>query len=164
MPGLRAFSDAPMERVIASSRVHPRGRANFNIHRSLDDPIQRMLNVFQPGSYVRPHRHLPDRPELFLRLAGEAAVVLFGETGEPIEWAVMRDGAAWAVEVPGDAWHTVFALRPDTVLFEVKDGPYRPTGDGDFAPWAPREGEAAALGLLRTWEDLVRETPSATRG
>ncbi len=42
------------------------------------------------------------------------------------------------------AWHSLVALAPNTVLFEVKPGPYRPTGENDFATWAPKEGAPGA--------------------
>ncbi len=161
---LRVFGAAPLEQALSASRVQPRGRANFNVHPSLEDPVQRMLNVFQPGSYVRPHRHPPDRFELFLLLAGEAALVVFGESGEPAEWAVLWEGADWAAEVSGGVLHTVFALRRDTVLFEVKRGPYVPPGENDFAPWAPREGTPEARELLASWKELVRRAPNAPTG
>jgi cupin fold WbuC family metalloprotein len=154
---LRLFHAASLEEALAASRRGPRLRANFNVHPTLDDPIQRMFNIFQPGSYVRPHRHDPDRFELFLRLTGEAGAVIFDEGGRPTEWAVLAEGADWALEVFGGAWHTIFALTPNAVLFEVKPGPYRPLTEKDFAPWAPVQGSAEAAELLGSWETLVRQ-------
>jgi len=164
VPLLRVFDAAPLGQTLAASRAGSRRRANFNVHPTLEDPVQRMLNVLQPGSYVRPHRHSPDRFELFLRLAGEAAVLLFRENGEPFEGAILGDGTAWAVEAPGGVWHTVLALCPDAVLFELKRGPYRSTGENDFAPWAPLEGTPEVRELVGTWEKLVRGAASAPRG
>jgi hypothetical protein len=33
------------------------------------------------------------------------------------------------------------ALAPETLVLEIKPGPYRPN---EFAPWAPEEGEPAS--------------------
>lgn len=164
MHRLRLFHAASLDQALAASRQSARRRANANVHPTLDDPIQRMLNIFQPGSYVRPHRHDPDRFELFILLAGEAAAVVFEEGGRPSEWAVLGQSGDWAVEVPGGAWHTVFALAPDAVLFEVKPGPYRPLVEKDFAPWAPREGTPEAQRVLKEWERRVLARPEAPRG
>ena len=49
--------------------------------------------------------------------------------------------------VPGH-YHTVAALRPDTIIYEVKTGPYEATTDKSFAPWAPEEGTVEAQNYL----------------
>ncbi len=134
-PGLREVS----ARAAASDRL----RANRNLHPQLEDPVQRFLNAVEPGSYVRPHRH-PGRGrwELFLALAGGAAVLLFDVEGVVLERVELEsEGRTRGVEVPAGAWHALVALRPGTVLFEVKPGPYQPLADKDFAPWAPEEGK-----------------------
>ena len=159
MRRLRLFQASTLDETLAASRRGPRRRANFNVHPALDDPIQRMLNIFQPGSYVRPHRHDPDRFELFLILAGKAAVLTFADDGRVEEAAVLAPGAAWAVEIPGGVGHTVFALAPDTVMFEVKPGPYHPLAENDFAPWAPPAGTPEAQKALKEWERGVLARP-----
>jgi cupin fold WbuC family metalloprotein len=117
--------------------------------------VQRFINVFQPGSYVRPHRHEEQRWELFLLLEGEAAALVFDEGGRVTEHAVLRRDGVRAVEVPGAVWHTLFALAPDTVMFEVKPGPYRALTDKDFAPWAPPEGTPEATETLTRWRSEI---------
>ena len=37
-------------------------------------------------------------------------------------------GPVVALNIPIDQWHTVRALESGTVIMEVKDGPYEPTG------------------------------------
>ncbi|MEK7261899.1 MAG: WbuC family cupin fold metalloprotein, partial [Pseudomonadota bacterium] len=62
----------------AEAAASPRRRKNFNLHASPDDPIQRLCNAFEPGTYVRPHRHAAGGVwELFLVLSGAAAVLTF---------------------------------------------------------------------------------------
>jgi cupin fold WbuC family metalloprotein len=122
----------------------PRLRANDNLHPELGDPIQRFLNAVEPGSYVRPHRHSPGRWEFFLALAGGAALLTFNEEGCVLERVELSGGGpVRGLEVPPGIWHTLVALEGGTVLFELKPGPYAPTADKDFAPWAPAEGEPA---------------------
>jgi len=41
------------------------------------------------------------------------------------------------------------ALAPDTVILEIKKGPYSAMSDKDFASWAPEEG-------AQGFEDVVR--------
>ena len=37
-----------------------------------------------------------------------------------------------ALNIPIGQWHTVLALESGTVIMEVKDGPYEPTGEEDI--------------------------------
>lgn len=129
----------------AEAVASPRRRKNFNLHASPDDPIQRLCNAFEPGTYVRPHRHGTDVWELFLVLGGRAAVLIFDNAGCVTERTELQaSGETQAVELPPGVWHSLVALAPNTVLFEVKPGPYRPTGENDFAAWAPKEGALGA--------------------
>ena len=146
---------AIVEETAAQARSGGRGRSNHNLHPTLDDPVQRFLNVLQPDSYVRPHRHDPHRWELFLLLEGEAAAMVFDEDGTVTETALLRRGGARAVEIAGGAWHTLLALAPDTAMFEVKPGPYTPVSDKDFAPWAPIEGAPETAALLARWRAAI---------
>ena len=154
---MRLLAAGTLAETTAKAKDGRRGRSNFNLHPTLADPVQRFLNVIQPGSYVRPHRHDPHRWELFLLLEGEAAAVVFDEDGSITETAVLRRGGARAVEIAGGVWHTLFSLAPDTMLFEVKLGPYTPVTDKDFAPWAPPEGAPEAASALAHWRTGIRE-------
>jgi hypothetical protein len=46
------------------------------------------------------------------------------------------------VEIPARVWHSIIVLESNSVLFEVKDGPYEALTDKNFAQWAPPEGDA----------------------
>ena len=133
------------EKVSGQAKAGRRLRANFNLHPTLQDPVQRFLNAMEPGTYVRPHRHPGDRWELFLALQGALAVLVFDDGGVALDRVELReDGPVRAVEVPPGAWHTVASLEPGSVLFELKPGPYLPLTDKDFAPWAPQEGAGSS--------------------
>jgi cupin fold WbuC family metalloprotein len=82
--------------------------------------------------------------ELFVLLTGRAAMLTFDDSGRVTERAELGADANYVVEIPPATWHSLISLAPGTVLFEIKHGPYRPTGEHDFAPWAPKEGDAAA--------------------
>lgn len=140
---LKTFGDAQLEALTEQARSTPRRRKNFNLHEQLDDPIQRLCNAFEPGTYVRPHRHpQAGRWELFSVLRGGVGILLFDDEGLVLEQTRLSDrGPHYIIEIPDNTWHTVFSLHSGTVLFEVKQGPYEPLSDKDFAPWAPPEGD-----------------------
>lgn len=134
----------------AEAAASPRRRMNLNLHASSDDPVQRLCNAFEPDSYVRPHRHGAGVWELFLVLGGHAAVLMFDNAGRVTERTELQAGGETQVaELPPGVWHSLVALTPNTVLFEVKPGPYRPTGENDFATWAPKEGAPGADAFVK---------------
>jgi cupin fold WbuC family metalloprotein len=134
-------------------------RKNLNIHCVLDDPIQRLFNALEPGTYARPHRHSRDNGwELMVVVRGAFAVLRFDEQGRVAARVELRAGDGnCAVEIPAHTWHTVVSLACGTVMFEIKHGPYSPVEDKDFAAWAPREGSAEATALVRWFESAQPE-------
>jgi len=45
-------------------------------------------------------------------------------------------------------FHTFLAIEPDTVVYEVKTGPYSASDDKEFASFAPAEGTPEAIEYL----------------
>jgi cupin fold WbuC family metalloprotein len=125
-------------------------RKNYNLHSDYADPVNRMLNAFEPGTYVRPHKHeSPDKFEVFIVLSGKALVIRFDDAGAIIEHAVLNSAhGVYGVEFAPREWHTIVSLASGTVLFEIKPGPYVPIDDKNFASWAPPEGSPDAAGYL----------------
>lgn len=147
---MKRVTAAELATIRAAASQSPRRRQNSNLHPALDDPVQRLLNAFEPGSYVRPHRHTePGKWELFIRLAGSAAVLTFDGQGT-VQERIELGPALPIAEIPPGTWHTLAALESGTVLFEVKPGPYTPLRPEGFAPWAPADGTAEA-GALELW-------------
>jgi len=136
----------------------PRRRAHHLIHDSRAESVQRMLIALQPGTYLRPHRHLdPPKWELLLVLKGAAAWLGFDDEGHVT--ARLEAGAhkrSKGLESPEGVWHSVVCLAPDTILFECKPGPFAPVATSDFAPWAPPEGAPKAADYVR-W--MLRANP-----
>src|SRR5688572_11453773 len=63
---------------------NPRKREILVLHRGNADPLQRVLNALQPGSYIRPHRHYtPPKAEALVLLSGSLGFVPFLEDGTP---------------------------------------------------------------------------------
>jgi cupin fold WbuC family metalloprotein len=133
----------------AEARTAARRRKNLNLHSRPDDPVQRLLNALEPGTYVRPHRHTaPAKWELMAVIAGRAVLLVFDDNGVA-RGRTELDASTPLVEIPPGTWHALAALESGTVLLEVKEGPYLPTAPEDFAPWAPDEGTDAARTLER---------------
>ena len=145
--------------VAAEARQHPRLRLNHNFHRE-QDPVQRFLNVLQPGTYVRPHRHRRDGSgtgfECFLVLQGSIGLLLFNAEGEILQQLhLSAAGPIHGIEIEEDQFHTLVALEADSVMFELKQGPYQPAQDKDFLSGFPQEGTAEADAQEARWRDLL---------
>lgn len=135
-----------LDKTSEEAEAAPRKRKNYNFHESYLDPVQRLLNAIEPGTYIRPHRHVdPDKTEMFLALRGRAVAVQFDDNGSIADHLVVGEGEdGIGVEFAPGTWHTFLSLRSGTVLFEVKNGPYIENTDKNFAKWSPPEGSPEA--------------------
>lgn len=133
------------------AKIHPRKRINYNYHPELNDSIQRLLNCMEPGTYVRPHRHAsPGKREIFIILTGKMAAIEFNNKGDVVEHTILDPLIGnYGVEFGVGSWHTIVSLESGSVVYEIKDGPYIPLIDKDFAPWAPIEGSSECSAYLQ---------------
>ena len=148
--------------VSAEARQHPRLRLNHNFHRE-QDSVQRFLNVLQPGTYVRPHRHRRNGSgtgfECFLVLQGAIGLLLFNGKGEiQQQLHLSATGPTHGIEVDENQFHTLVALEADSVIFELKQGPYQPAQDKDFLRGFPLEGTPDATVQEAQWRELLSES------
>ncbi len=152
---MQCLDQSLFDTVAAEARRSPRLRRNHNLHAE-PDLVQRFLNVMQPGTYVRPHRHLRPGPgdgfECFVVLQGSLGLLLLDDQGE-VRRQLRLDAAGplRGVELAEGVFHTLVALAADTVMFEIKQGPYQPARDKDFLPTFPAEGTPEALAQEQSW-------------
>jgi len=129
--------------VSSKAKISARKRKNYNFHPVLEDPLQRMLNAMEPGTYVQPHKHEnPGKTEAFLLLRGKVLVIQFDANGNITDHSLLsKDSGNYGVEIAPGVFHTLVSLEPDSIIYEVKNGPYNPIDDKNFAPWAPTEND-----------------------
>jgi cupin fold WbuC family metalloprotein len=157
---MKIFDHKVLDALSRQAAESPRRRKNLNLHDDYDEPCQRLFNAVEPGSYVRPHRHSdPHKPECIMVVRGRMALVVFDDLGAIEEVVPLGDGCdVLAIELPPDLWHMLVALEPGSVFFETKAGPYLPSSDKIFAPWAPEEGSAAVQKYL---DDIMTKVAKA---
>ncbi|WP_099463119.1 MULTISPECIES: WbuC family cupin fold metalloprotein [Parabacteroides] len=138
-----------LDEITAKAKQSPRMRMNYNFHEKLDDPVNRLLNAMEPGTYLRPHRHLnPAKDEIFLLLRGRVAVFLFDETGEITDTLVLDPLAGiYGAEIKAGVWHGLLVLDSGSVIYEVKQGPFAPLSPENMAPWSPAVEDTEAVRL-----------------
>jgi cupin fold WbuC family metalloprotein len=130
--------------VSTQAKSSSRKRMIYNLHDSLDERVHRMLNAMELGTYIQPHKHEnPDKTEAFVILKGKVLVIIFDDFGEIMEFMLLSaKDDNFGIEIPPKVWHSLISMEDGSVIFEVKDGPYSVVNDKNFAPWAPKEGDA----------------------
>lgn len=140
-----------IEKVSAIARSSIRKRTNLNFHDKSEALMQRMLNAMEPGTYIQPHKHEnPDKSEAFFCLRGKILVVEFEEDGQ-VRDHILLDASKgnYGCEINPRTYHCIVSMETGSVAYELKDGPYDPTIDKHFAPWAPAEGDPDAADYLK---------------
>ncbi|WP_174714639.1 WbuC family cupin fold metalloprotein [Leptospira yasudae] len=141
--------------VLQKANTSPRKRANHNFH-ELSEVYQRFLNVLTKDTYIQAHRHKsPPKPETFLVLKGSLGFVLFNEDGSIQETHLLSsEGPVYGIDIAPGVYHTLVCLSETAICFEGKSGPYDPTTDKGFAPWAPSESDSDRLEYLEKLRSL----------
>lgn len=113
-----------LDEVSGKAKASERLRMNLNFHDSLDAKAQRLLNALEMGTVLPIHRH-QHTSETYLLLRGRIRVMFYNEMGAEVESFLLNplDGN-YGIHIPAGQWHTLEVLESDSVIFEVKDGPY----------------------------------------
>jgi cupin fold WbuC family metalloprotein len=130
------------ERVDATERK----RVRLCAHKDVGDKLHEMFIVLTGGTYLRPSKHLKD--ESVHIVEGAVDYIFFDDRGNIAQVLPMGDylsGGRFYCRVPESVYHTLI-IRSDLLVFhETSHGPFR-RSDTVFAPWAPEEGDIAAVG------------------
>lgn len=141
-----------LDRLSEKANASPRRRMNHNFHPANESQSHRLLNAMEPGSYIRPHRHLhPEKDETFVLVRGRLGVIEFDDLGRPVAAAVLQACTDRCIAtIPHGSWHTAVSLESGTIFFEAKAGPYLPITEAEKAPWAPDDVTREAADYLKT--------------
>ncbi len=141
-----------LERGLRASRESPRRRIMLPVHRTGTEGVQRMLNFLQSGSYAPPHYHpAPENIEHIVVVMGAGGFITFDDHGgiKTAHRLVAGDPAGCLIDIEQGLWHTFIPLADNTVILEIKRGPYHAATDKQFAPWAPEESAPDAPEYFR---------------
>ena len=118
------ISQSIMDDLTRRAQNSPRLRMNYNFHQSLEDKCHRMLNAVEPGTDIPIHRH-PTKDESFVVLRGKVRSTTYNDDGSVIESVVLsQEDGLYGVDIPKNVWHTLQSLESNSVIFEVKEGPF----------------------------------------
>lgn len=126
------IDDKLLNEVSQKAKESPRLRMNHNFHESLESTTQRLLNALEIGTILPVHRH-QDTDETYILLRGMIKVIFYDKMGVETEYFELNPkNGAYGVHIPKGQWHTLEVLENDSIIFEVKDGPYKPLTEEDI--------------------------------
>ena len=138
------LDDAALTELFRQAKASPRLRSHLLLHSGHDDQVQRLAIALRSDSYVRPHVHSAQW-EMLILLRGAADVLFFTPTGQLTERTALSNDRTHIIQISPGEVHGAVALQDDTVVVEVKPGPYRVN---EFMGWAPVEGAADAAAFV----------------
>lgn len=97
---------------------------NYKFHQSLEDKCHRFLNALEPGTVMPIHRH-KGSSETCICIRGHFEEYFYDDQGNLTDTIDMVPGGV-VLNIEKGKWHSLKCLESGTVLFEAKDGPYRP--------------------------------------
>ncbi len=121
---MKIIDDRLIQEVTDKARQSPRLRMNYNFHQSLSDKCHRFLNALEMGTDIPVHHHVT-KDETFILIKGRVRVTTYNDDGTILESIVLsREEGRYGVDIPKNTWHGLECLEPDSVIFEVKEGPF----------------------------------------
>ena len=113
-----------LDELSAKAKENPRLRLSMDLRNGPEDLSQRMLNALQPGTLMPIHRHRGSC-ETCICIRGHFEEYFYDSEGRLVETVDMVPGGVVLNNEKGK-WHSLKCLESGTVLFEAKDGMYRP--------------------------------------
>ena len=119
-----------LDELTQKAKLSPRLRANFDLRNSPDDKSQRMLNALELGTVMPIHRH-KDTSETCVCICGHFEEYFYDNNGNLTDTIDMLPGGV-VLNIEKGQWHSLKCLESGTVLFEAKDGTYRPLEEDEI--------------------------------
>lgn len=143
-----------LEELFRAARASARHRSHLLLHDGHSDQVQRLLIAAQPETYVQPHYH-SQQWEMLVLLRGRIDALFFSDAGRLMKRHVLTS-ASPVVQIPMSTRHSCVIAATDTLVLEIKPGPYRPN---EFIAGTSEEGSADVTALL----SRMRDAPVGTQ-
>ena len=115
-----------LDQLTAHAKANPRLRQNYDLRNSEKDLSQRMLNAIEPGTVMPIHRH-PNTTTTVIIIRGKMRQNFYDDNGTLTESVILdAEGDTRAIQIEQGRWHNLESLQSDTIIFEAKDGTWKP--------------------------------------
>lgn len=124
-----------LDNLCEQAKENPRLRQSLDLRNSPEDLSQRMLNALEPGTVMPIHRH-KGSSETCICIRGHFEEYFYDDKGNLTDTIDMVPGGV-VLNIEKGQWHSLKCLESGTVLFEAKDGSYRPLDDDEILSVQP---------------------------
>lgn len=163
MNSLEVFNNSELNNLIHIAGGNQRKRIHLNIHKNFIEPSQKLFNAINHDSYIRPHKHLDNKKEFLIALSGLLTVLIFDDDGVVVESKDItpydshsENSSCFAVSIAPNTWHTVVSNKENSILLEIKDGPFDPNDAKVFSDWSPSEQSKMSKSYLKKLKKITR--------
>ena len=118
-----------LDKLTEQAKSNPRLRQSMDLRNSPEDLSQRMLNALEPGTVMPIHRH-KTTSETCICIRGHFEEYFYDLDGRLTDTIDMVPGGV-VLNIEKGQWHSLKCLVSGTVLFEAKDGAYRPLDEDE---------------------------------
>ncbi|GAB1415649.1 WbuC family cupin fold metalloprotein [Paludibacter sp.] len=126
------IDDNLLNSLTNQAKENQRLRINHNLHLSLDEKVQRLLNAMEPGTILPIHRHR-NTAETYIILRGKLDINEYDDNKQLIAtYRLDPLEGKYGIHMPAGSWHNVVVVESGTAIFEVKEGPYAPFEEQDI--------------------------------
>jgi len=119
-----------LDELSAKAKASERLRMAMDLRNSPEDLSQRMLNALEPGTMMPIHRH-KGSSETCICIRGHFEEYFYDSDGRLTDTIDMVPGGV-VLNIEKGQWHSLKCLESGTVLFEAKDGAYRPLDEDEI--------------------------------
>lgn len=134
---MRIIDQDLINNLYIQANISERKRSHYQLHRSHQEKVQRLLIALVKGSYVDPHFHeLSNQWEMFSVLEGCIKVCIYDTQGVIINtfFAGPEEYSA-LVEFNSGEIHSVECISSQALMLEIKEGPFDPNYAKAFPRW-----------------------------
>lgn len=126
------FNTELFDSLTEQDKASPRLRYGMDMRTTPDDQSQRLLNALEPGTVMSIHRH-QNTTETAVVLRGSLKWFFYDEEGKLTDIFLLEaNGNVKGISVPKGQWHSIECLESGTILFECKDGQWKPLSQEDM--------------------------------
>lgn len=115
-----------LDSITTEAKESPRLRKNYDLRNCENDNSQRVLNAIEPGTVMPIHKH-PNTSTTVIIIRGRMRQNFYDDNGTLSESVTLdAEGLTRAVQIEKGRWHNLESLESGTIIFEAKDGPWKP--------------------------------------